>query len=193
MESHSQFPRRSPNRLFLLLLAMPLAGLVSLEAWSRQVSCPRRIGPTPACEAAGSGAYQEQRALAEQLAQAHARGIEPSEDQLLQAVVEVERSQIGGANGLYCSGVAFVANDMPAEAEMFVRRHEVEHAFQDILSRHPENPEFSANVAAGRQYPLGLVATTAHTIFRSRDLLDLSFGCYVARLWTSFKVYFLPW
>lgn len=119
------------------------------------------------------------------------QGIIPTAEELDKVVFEVDREVIGGNNSIACNGAAFVSNDLPKQAKLFVKRHELEHIFQDLLHRQDKNPEFSANLAAAKEYPVGFVVTTVFSIIKSRDSYP-SFTCYVIGLWKIFKIYFLP-
>ena len=126
-----------------------------------------------------------------ELSEQYRQGISPSREELEKAVIETDRDSIGGANGVYCSGVAFVSDDLPAQAELYVRRHELEHAFQFRLQIVEQNYESAANYAAAKEYPVGMVETTIFSVIKARDHFD-STTCYIVTLWETFKIYFLP-
>lgn len=175
-----------------LLLATVLA-VTSLELLSRFYACPRGKSEDslPACDLRLYTNDTQNQELLVSLTEQYGQGIAPTKAELQKAVFEIDREFIGGNNGLVCNGVAFVSNDLPDEAKLFVKRHELEHVFQNLLRRQEKNSEFSANLAAAKEYPKGLVSTTIFSIVKSRVSYP-SFVCYVIGLWRIFKIYFLP-
>lgn len=104
-------------------------------------------------------------------------------------ILEVEPAKLSYRfNGVACSSHGYVRNDLPERAKNFVKRHELEHLLQTHQER---NTEFSANLAAAREYPLGLVQTIFFSLKNRASFYDSKF-CYILSLWKTFKVYFLP-
>ena len=128
----------------------------------------------PACsnrlytEDANAGIYINE------LTEKYSQGISPSPEELEKAVIEVDRDTIGGANGVYCSGMAFVSSDLPAQAELYVRRHELEHAFQFRLQMDEQNYKSAANYVAAKEYPVGMVETTVFSVIKSKRAFRLN-------------------
>src|SRR3989338_8631434 len=71
-------------------------------------------------------------------------------------IIEVEPETTKGLNGQACGYFGLVKNNLPAQSKLFVKRHELEHLLQ---TGQEGNPEFSANIAAAKEYPLGLMQT----------------------------------
>lgn len=175
------------------LLLAPVLAVTGLELLSRFYACPHGKGEDslPACDLRLYTNDMQNQELLVSLTEQYGQGIVPTKAELQKAVFEIAREFIGGNNGLVCNGVAFVSNDLPDEAKLFVKRHELEHVFQNLLQRQEKNPEFSANLAAAKEYPKGLVSTTIFSIVKSRVSYP-SFVCYMIGLWRIFKIYFLP-
>lgn len=104
---------------------------------------------------------------------------------LEEIVIEVDREEIGGSNGLSCGYFGFVAKDLPKPARIFAKRHELAH----ILG---EGNEFHANKESSLEYPFGFLETTVISIFRTLVFSERPFICRIVILWEAFKVYFLP-
>ena len=101
-------------------------------------------------------------------------------------VYEAPPELLGNVNGVVCRGsVAFVRDSLPEQARNFVARHELEHLFQ--TSR--ENQEVSANIAAGKEYPSGLLSTIVSSLVEAKS--KLSWCCFLKSSWFAFKLYFL--
>ncbi|HEX9333513.1 MAG TPA: hypothetical protein VF896_16590 [Anaerolineales bacterium] len=186
--------RRFRWRLLVVgLLLTPVLAVTSLELLSRFYACPRGKSENslPACDLRLYTNDTQNQDLLVSLTEKYGQGIAPTKAELDKAVFEIDRAFIGGNNGLVCNGVAFVSNDLPYEAKLFVKRHELEHVFQNLLQRQEKNPEFSANLAAAKEYPKGLISTTIFSIVKSRSAYP-SFVCYIIGLWRIFKIYFLP-
>jgi len=104
-------------------------------------------------------------------------------------ILEVDPEVLGGCyNGKSCGRLGYVRNDLLSEAKKFVKRHELEHLLQTGVEK---NREFSANLAAGREYPLGLLQTIFFSL-QNRFKYQESPLCYILTVWATFKVYFLP-
>lgn len=177
------------------LLLAPFLVIIGLEFLSRFYQCPAGTSKETAnlsvCDSRLYINDAENQKLIAVLNNKQVQGISPSKDELQKAVFEVDRERIGGNNGIACNGVAFISNDLPGQAKLFVKRHELEHIFQNLSQRQDRNPEFSANLAAAKEYPAGFVATTVFSIVKSRNSYP-SFTCYVIGLWRIFKIYYLP-
>ena len=103
-------------------------------------------------------------------------------------IFEVAPEKLNGFNGVACNGVGYVRVDLPAQAKLFVKRHELEHLLQTGAQ---SNREFAANLVAAQEYPFGLMATVVFTL-KNVGQADASLGCIIGALWQSFKLYFLP-
>jgi hypothetical protein len=185
--------RKKITLRFALVLAIFIGIIATLEILSRTSSCStsRYSGSMTAC---GNHLYTADvngEMYLNGLIEKYSQGISPSQEELEQAVIEVDRDSIGGANGVYCSGVAFVSNDLPTQAKLYVRRHELEHAFQFTLQMKEENYESAANYAAAKEYPVGMVETVVFSVVESRKFFN-STTCWLVMLWKIFKIYFLP-
>jgi len=183
------------KRFIVGVVFVPFLVIAGLESLSHFYQCPPGIGKDitnlSACDSEFYIKDVENQKLVAVLYDKQMQGIAPTENELQKAVFEVDREVIGGNNGIACNGVAFVSSDLPKQAKLFVKRHELEHIFQNLSHRQDKNPEFSANVAAAKEYPAGFVTTTFFSIVKSRNSYP-SFTCYVIGLWKIFKIYFLP-
>ena len=178
---------------FAGLLAVFIGSITTIEILSRTSTCSIAL-TTGSMSACGNNLYTDSdsiRNYLDELSEKYSQGLHPSPEELEQAVMEVPRASIGGANGVYCSGVAFVSNDLPAQAELYVRRHELEHVFQFTLQMDDQNHEFAANYAASKEYPIGMIETVIFSVAGGRNHFD-STTCYLVTLWEIFKRYFLP-
>jgi hypothetical protein len=175
------------------LLGIFLGSIVFMEILSRTSGCSskRYSESMPACNDQRYTEDASHKMYLDELSKRYSQGVAPSTQELEKAVIEVDRKAIGGANGVYCNGAIFVSNDLPAQAELYVRRHELEHVFQDILNMDLENHESAANYAAAKEYPLGMVQTAIVSVIKARSRFD-SITCYLVALWETFKIYFLP-
>lgn len=178
---------------FALIFAIFIGIIATLEILSHTSSCST-AGYSGSMTACGNHLYTDDANAGiylNGLSEKYSQGISPSREELEQAVIEVDRDSIGGANGMYCGGVAFVSNDLPAQAKLYVRRHELEHAFQFTLQMEEQNYESAANYAASKEYPVGMVETVVFSVVESRKFFD-STTCWLVTLWKIFKIYFLP-
>lgn len=103
-------------------------------------------------------------------------------------IIERDPKDMAGINGIACTNYGFVRNDLPSQAEFFVKRHELEHLLQ---TGKEGNEEFSANIAAGKEYPFGLLQTALISVVDRAKYYDSPL-CYIKSLYKTFKVYFLP-
>ena len=178
------------------MLAIFMGAIATLEILSRTCDCSSSrtattLAPVQACDNRLYAEDVDLKNYLNELSEQYKQGLSPSREELEKAVIEVDRESIGGANGIYCGGVAFVSNDLPAQAELYVRRHELEHAFQFRLRMKEQNYESAANYAAAKEYPIGLGETVVFSVIESRKSFN-STACYVIALWKVFKIYFLP-
>ena len=178
---------------FALIFAIFIGSVSALEILSRTSKCStaRCSEPVSACDNHLYTNDVNRKNYLNELSERYRQGISPSQEELEKAVIEVDRDSIRGGNGVYCGGVAFVSNDLPAQAELYVRRHELEHAFQFALQMEEQNHESAANYAAAKEYPIGMVETVVFSVIEGRKSFD-STNCYIAALWKNFKIYFLP-
>lgn len=101
-------------------------------------------------------------------------------------VYEVPPELLGNVNGVMCrGGVAFVRDSLPKQAKRYVARHELEHLFQTTR----ENQEVEANIAAGKEYPIGLISTVVSSLIEAKS--KLPWCCFLKSSWFAFKLYFL--
>jgi hypothetical protein len=178
---------------FVGVLVIFIGSIIALEFLSRTSNCSTTLisRSMPACS---NNLYTDDsntRNYLNELSEKYSQGISPSPEELEKAVIEVDRDSIGGANGVYCGGVAFVSNDLSVQAELYVRRHELEHVLQFMLQMEEQNYESAANYAAAKEYPIGMIETVIFSVIKARDHFD-STTCYLVTLWKIFKIYFLP-
>ena len=167
--------------------------VVILEILSRTCHCstPMYSESMPTCDKHLYADDANVKNYLNELSGKYKQGISPTPEELEKAVIKVTRDSIGGANGMYCNGVAFVSNDLPMQAELYVRRHELEHAFQYVLQMEVANPESAANYTAAKEYPIGMIETVIVSIMKGKSHFS-STTCYLIALWETFKRYFLP-
>ena len=178
---------------FVWMLATFIGSIITLEILSRTSNCSTAMY-SESMSACGNHLYTDDVNAGNylnELSEKYSQGISPSPEELEKAVIEVDRASIGGVNGVYCGGVAFVSNDLPVQAELYVRRHELEHVFQFRLQMEEQNHESAANYAASKEYPIGMIETVIFSVVKARDHFD-STTCYLVALWETFKTYFLP-
>lgn len=190
------------NHLKKALIWFPvllIVSIVSLEIYTSNCNCTvieeERANLTiPICEN-GTDAYPfnydvEQSQLIAEIKEKRSVGEAITKEEYREAmdllVHEVPAEQLGVANGVVCrGGVAFVRDSLPTPARLFVARHELEHLFQTTR----ENQEVAANIAAGKEYPFGLVSTIYLSLLESKR--NLSWCCFLKSSWWIFKIYFL--
>lgn len=85
--------------------------IIALEISSRTSTCSISLisGSMPVCS---NNLYTDDpnnRNCLNELSGKYSRGLSPSPEEMEKAVMEVDRTSIGGANGVYCSGVPFVS------------------------------------------------------------------------------------
>lgn len=175
-------------KIFLVIFAIFVSAVVSLEALNRAFRCT-----IPDCRyRCPSGPHnQSSPELVNLKLKRLANKKISKEDYYLAAkklILEEEPGKMGCLNGLACGDIGYVRKDLTEEAKRFVQRHELEHLLQTGKER---NREFSANFAAGKEYPWGLIQTTSFSI-RNRAKYYSSPLCYLLTLWKTFKIYFLP-
>jgi hypothetical protein len=176
-----------------------VGSIIGLEAYTRTCNCnapkiePANL-PIPICESE-SDAYPfsydaEQRQMIDEIIEKRSNGETVTREVYREAinllVFEAPLEELGVANGVVCrGGVAFVRDSLPTQAELFVKRHELEHLFQ----KNSENQEVKANIAAGKEYPLGLLSTIVLSLIEAKS--KLSWCCFLKSSWFIFKIYFL--
>jgi len=174
--------------------------IVGLELYTDNCNCvvseEEKVNLTavPICED-GSEEYPfaydlEQRQLIDEIIEKRRVGESVTKDEYREAmnllVYEVPPEQLGNLNGVVCrQGVAFVRNSLPNQAKIYVARHELEHLFQTTH----ENQELDANIAAGKEYPIGLLSTIVSSLITAKS--HLSWCCFLKSSWFAFKLYFL--
>ena len=177
--------------IFILLIVFVLI-IFSLEILSKNYKCQvsKPIPPVHLCE---RNILPEEDKLLKNLRDKRLRAEKISKKEYEQAfnllIYEVEPIRLGGyLNGIACRNYGYVRNDLSIEAKKFVKRHELEHLLQTGEER---NPEFSANFAAGKEYPLGLIQAIFFSIKNRAKYYDSPL-CYILSLWKTFRVYLLP-
>lgn len=100
-------------------------------------------------------------------------------------ILEKSPAEMPCYNGIACGdSLGYVRNDLPKEAKKYVKRHELEHLLIN-------SSEFSTNLAASKEYPLGLIQTIFFTL-KDRYHDYGSLPCYISGMYKTFKTYFLP-
>ena len=192
-------PKRRRWRRKLGQLALVIVAIVAaMEIGSRVYACPARgrNGWPAACYQKHTQPQREMVWKVEDLkAQRIAGRVLPEAEYLAlvaPVVYDVDSSLMEGDNALYCRGLVWVRSDMPANARAFVVRHELEHVLQYLLDKHELNRELSANLAAARENPAGMIEALVFSV-RTRANEAPSVPCFVFGFWNSFKRYVLPW
>lgn len=110
---------------------------------------------------------------------------EEIEEIVQKKTIVVDRSEINGANGIYCYKLNFISSDLPDAAKNYVKTHEALH----FLGK---SNETKVNYIAARKEPLGFIQTAGYSVFLSvRDINLHNLHCKLGTLWNTFKVYFL--
>ena len=175
-----------------------LAGVIALEAGSRAAVCPAsgQDGWPAACYQKHTQEQREAVWRVEELkAQRLAGHVLPEADyldQIASVVFDADPALMAGDNAVYCRGIVWVRSDMPANARAFTVRHELEHVLQYMLDKQELNRELSANWAAAREHPAGVIEALVFSL-RTRAGEASSAPCFLIGLWDSFKRYVLPW
>lgn len=177
-----------------------VASIIGLELYTDNCNCvvPQeevaRLTTIPICENSSDkypSAYDsEQRQLIDEIIEKRTIGESVTKGEYREAmdllVYKVPPEQLGNVNGVVCrQGVAFVRDSLPEPAKQYVARHEMEHLFQ---TPH-ESQEREANIVAGKEYPIGLLATIISSLIAAKN--DLSWCCFLKSSWAIFKLYFL--
>lgn len=186
--------KRWLKRLLWTGMAVLFVSIIGLEIATRVCDCSNQLTPEErrivVCEE--NATYDnESQLLLDSLRTKRAQGITISKADYREAidrlVIEVAQEQLGIVNGVACRGeIAYVAEGMPIQATLFVKRHELEHLFQ---SSHDEDSELEANVAAAKEYPIGLLSTIAFSVIKLGRYF--SWCCFLVIGWANFKLYFL--
>ncbi len=182
---------------FPILLVISIVGL---ELYTDNCSCviseeeKVTLTTVPICEN-GSEKYPfaydlEQKQLIDEIIEKRSVGESVTKDEYREAmdllVYEVPPEQLGNVNGVVCrEGLAFVSDSLPNQTKIYVARHELEHLFQTTR----ENQELEANIAAGKEYPIGLISTIVSSLIAAKS--QLSWCCFLKSSWFAFKLYFL--
>ena len=193
------------ERLKKALIWFPIlivVGIAGLELYTRNCNCTvqevaniQELNFTiPICEN-DSETYPfsynfEQQQVIDEIMEKRNAGESISKEEYRSAmellVYEAPPELLGIANGVVCRGrVAFVRNSLQEQAKRFVARHELEHLFQTTH----EDQEVKANIAAGKEYPIGLISTIVSSLREAKS--KLSWCCFLKNSWFAFKLYFL--
>ena len=185
------------KKIYFIYLAVIILIIFSLETLSRIHQCQI---PSPSLYCSdlpgfSSSEILSQKSLLAKLKETRNADEKISKEEYRQTadslILEVNPEVLKGYNnGKSCSGfgIGYVRNDLQAEAKKFVKRHELEHLLQTGTEK---NREFSANLAAGKEYPFGLLQTTFFSL-HNRAKYQESPLCYILIIWKTFKTYFLP-
>lgn len=180
------------KKIFISLIVL-VGILLLLEILSKIYKC-EILKPQPTIPLCDKSPLRQEVKLLNDLRNKRLKGEKISKEEYRQAfeilIFEVEPEILFGGylNGKACDDYGYVRNDLPKEAKKFVKRHELEHLLQ---TRKEKNPEFSANLAAGKEYPFGLIQTIFFTAKNRAKYYDSPL-CYTLSLWKTFKNYFLP-
>lgn len=190
------------KKAFIWFPPLLIGSIIGLELYTSNCTCTVPVATSveelnftiPICEQ-DIGTYPfsydpEQQQLIDEIMEKRSAGESIAKEEYRSAmdllVYEAPPELLGNVNGVVCRGsVAFVRDSLPEQARNFVARHELEHLFQ--TSR--ENQEVSANIAAGKEYPSGLLSTIVSSLVEAKS--KLSWCCFLKSSWFAFKLYFL--
>lgn len=178
--------------IILFCCAALFLSLIFLETGDKILMCQASM-PEPSCPAAGFPLSDAERVELARLAAQRAIDQEITKEEYRSAaeilIKEVSPELIGGYNGIACGNVGYARNDLPWDAKAFVKRHELEHLLQ---TGRETKPEFRANLAGFKEYPMGAVRTLIFTLNTRTKYYDSPI-CYGLSLWKLAKIYLLPW
>lgn len=177
--------------LIILIIGITIATILFLEIFSRIYKC--EASSQSLIFSCLNNPVSLKEELLVNLRDKRMRGEKISKEEYRQAaeifILEVDPKEFGGyLNGIACKNYGYVRNDLPKRAKKYVRRHELEHLLQTGKEK---NYEFSANFAAGKEYPLGLIETIFFSLKHRAEYYDSPI-CYILSLWKIFKTYFYP-
>ena len=124
-----------------------------------------------------------------------------------EVVKSVKAPYMGLLNGTTCGSVAYVRDDLPNGATLYVRRHELEHilkndggygdddinrAIPQIYNAQRNNMEYETNLAAAKTHPIGMAETVIFTLV-IRYKYSRSWGEYINSLISGFRTYFIKY
>lgn len=185
------------KKLLLVLISLALV-ILSLEGLSKIRQCRNscvQIYCSDLPSFSSPEISSQNRSLLADLRSTGSAGERISKEGYRQAadklILEISPEMLGGClNGRACSGfgIGYVRNDLPAKAKKFVKRHELEHLLQTGVGQHQE---FLANLAAGKEYPMGLIESIFFSL-KTRRQYQESLLCHILATWKTFKIYFLP-
>lgn len=191
------------KKLFLIIIcgcvAFGIIMIMILETGSRVVFCPsplRGLGWLCLEIENKIGAelpqVEERLELIAQLQEKHRQNIPISKEEY-RAVFEkiillIDPELLQGPdfqlNGVACNTIGYTRNDLPGQATLYVRRHELDHIIFN-------SNEFEANLAGFKEYPIGGVQITWITVWEGLSRIP-SNPCQIFIIWNRAKEYFLP-
>ncbi len=191
------------KKLFISVLgSVVLLGvimIITLEIGSRKISCPDLpTGTGWLCFGIGDEleaqlpSIEQRIEIITQLREKHQQDILISKKEYrvafekLVILVDPEllRDHDSQFNGIACGTIGYTRNDLPEQATLYVRRHELDH----ILFN---SGEFEANLAGFKEYTIGGIQITWIT-FRENLPRMVSTPCHIFVVWSRAKEYFLP-
>lgn len=172
--------------IFLCFFIVLIVAAIFLEFFGKQYQCRANI-PTSR-DSVQSLIFPQTPSRIQEVIKRRKAGeeiaIKEYQELMEEFVLEVNPDVIPGLNGVVRNNIGYVRNDLPQEAKKYVKRHELEHLLDG-------GGEFEANIAAAKEYPLGLIETILFSIKDRSKYYDSNI-CYLVSLWKTFKVYFFP-
>ena len=122
------------------------------------------------------------------------QGIEPSREDLDQAINSVKYEDMPGLNGIVCgSDMIFVRDNLSDEGKYFVARHELEHVFiRNGMNKECNKEEYCATMSAAKIYPVGSIETILSSLYISVQESP-TVWCFLFGSWNIFRAYILAW
>lgn len=122
------------------------------------------------------------------------QGIEPSREDLDQAINLLKYEDMPGLNGIACwTGMIFIRDNLSNEGKYFVARHEMEHFFiRNGMDKQCSQEEFCATINAAEIYPAGFVETILSSLYiKSKE--SPTIWCFLFGSWKIFRTYIFAW
>jgi hypothetical protein len=181
---------------FLITAAMfTIAVIAFMEIGSKYYKCP--AGGSPRRRLVCDPIYPVDQNKAQSLQaimELKQQGIEPSRQDLDEAIYLAKYEEMGGMNGTVCPmDMIFVRDNLGGEGKYFVARHELEHVFiRNGMNQDCKKEEYCATMSAARSYPVGFIETILSSLSISAKESP-TVWCFLFGSWSIFREYILGW
>ena len=192
--------KRIPKLLKIFFMGTTLFTIVAiafLETGSRYYKCPATDQLSQnvlVCDLNHYSINQNKIQTIQRLIELKQQGIEPSREDLDQAINLVKYQDMYGLNGVSCGdGMIFVRDNLGGDGKYFVARHELEHVFrQNGIDNGCKEEEYCATISAVKVYPVGFVETIVSSLYTAlRE--SPTIWCFLFGSWRIFRTYIFPW